>query len=160
MDTFSTAQKPRRALNRAYSQSGLAAFPRLHALVRKGYCAQLGVDVDTDSIRLEHPRGASADAPSLLLYPDGLIIGIDNVRPLNKGEGDPDSIYVDTEGDGALFESFLSDIPKPTMWQAINAMSLWEMKMVIVLGLICGVFCWAAVAGLTRLVAAAKSYFW
>ena len=76
-----------------------AAFIRLHALVQKGYRADLGVKDSPGLIRLGRPRGASIGAPSLLLPPDGIIIASDNLLPLNKGEGDPDCIYVDSEAD-------------------------------------------------------------
>jgi hypothetical protein len=84
---------------------------RLHALVRKGYRANLGATADTGLIRLEHPRGANGGAPGLLLCPDGRIIGTDNIRPLSNRDGDPDCIYVDSEGDYRLFQTFVNGIP-------------------------------------------------
>ena len=122
----------------SYPHKDEAAFVRLHALVRKGYRANLGVKDDTGFIRLDHPCGASAGAPSLILCSDGRIIGSDNVRPLNDGEGDPDCIYVDSEADFRLFQSFLNGIPAPTMLQALNAMTVWELKMQIIIAFICG----------------------
>lgn len=117
----------------SYPHKDEVAFVRLHALVRKGYQADLGAKDDTGLIRLEHPRGASAGAPSLLLCSDGRIIGTDNVQPLNDGEGDPDCIYVESEADWRLFQSFVNGLPEPTMLQALNAMSVWELKMQIIL---------------------------
>lgn len=70
-----------------YSLKEEAAFVRLHALVRKGYRADLGGKDDTGLISLEHPSGASAGAPTLLLCFDGRIIARDNIRPLNSGNG-------------------------------------------------------------------------
>jgi hypothetical protein len=112
------------------------AFIRLHALVGKGYRADLGAKNDTILIRLEHPRGASAGAPSLLLCSDGRIMATDNIRPLNTGEGDPDCIYVESEADRRLFQSFLATVPKPTTWQGLDAMTMWEVRMFVVLGVI------------------------
>ena len=115
-----------------YSLKEEAAFVRLHALVRKGYRADLGEKDDTGLISLEHPSGASAGAPTLLLCFDGRIIGRDNIRPLNSGNGDPDCIYNFDEADRRFFEDFLSNVPEPTMLQAFNSMTIWEMKMMIV----------------------------
>ncbi len=105
-----------------------AAFVRLHALVQKGYRAELGVKSDTRFIGLEHPRGVDGGAPSLTLCPDGLIMGIDNIHPLNRGEGDPNCVYASSAEDWLLFQSFLSELPEPTTWQAVNAMTISEAR--------------------------------
>jgi hypothetical protein len=115
-----------------------AAFVRLHALVRKGYRADLGVQSDTDFIRLEHPRGTVAGAPSLVLHPDGLIHGIDNTLPLNTGGGDPDCIYANDKADWEMFNSFVKGLPEPTVLQALSTMTIWEVKMLITIYLIVG----------------------
>jgi hypothetical protein len=116
-----------------------AAFIRLHALVQKGYRADLGVKDSPGLIRLEHPGGASIGAPSLLLRPDGIIIASDNLLPLNKGDGEPDWIYVDSEVDWLNFQKFLSGIPQPTVWQAVNAMTIWETRMVLITVTLCAI---------------------
>lgn len=119
-------------------QTEQVAFVRLHALVRKGYRADLGVQSDTDFIRLEHPRGTAAGAPGLVLHPDGLIHGIDNTLPLNTREGDPDCIYANHEADWEIFHSFVKGLPEPTMLQALSTMTIWDVKMVITIYLIVG----------------------
>jgi hypothetical protein len=120
----------------SYPRKEEAAFVRLHALVRKGYRADLGATVDPRIIRLKHPRGASAGAPSLLLCPDGRLIGTDNVRPLNDRHHDPDCIYVDSEVDDRLFQKFVNSIPAPTIFQTLISTTIWEAKMQIVIVLI------------------------
>jgi hypothetical protein len=62
---------------------------------------------DQGFIKLEHPRGASTGAPRLTLCPDGLIMGVDNDRPLHSGEGNQDCIYVDDEADWRHFQTFV-----------------------------------------------------
>lgn len=104
------------------------AFVRLHALIRKGYQADLGVQSETGFIRLEHPRGAAAGAPCLVLYSDGLIHGVDNTQALNSREGDPDCIYASDEADWQVFHCFLEKVPKPTTWQAFGVMHIWKFK--------------------------------
>jgi hypothetical protein len=115
-----------------------AAFVRLHALVAKGYHADLGMKSDIEFIRLEHPRGPDAGAPSLTLCSNGLIMGNDNIRPLSNGEGDPDSIDVYSEADWRDFQSFLNGIPEPTVWQALDAKPFWQIRSDLVFGLVSG----------------------
>jgi hypothetical protein len=122
-----------------YPHKDEAAFIRLHALVQKGYRADLGVRDSPGLIRLDHPCGAHIGAPSLLLCSDGKIIASDNLQPLNNGEGDPDRIYVDSEADWLLFQQFLNKVPQPTAWQALNAMTIWETRMFLVLATLYGV---------------------
>lgn len=124
--------------NHKFAQTEAASFVRLHALVRKGYRADLGVQSDTGFIRLEHPRGAAAGAPSLVLHSDGLIHGIDNVQALNSREGDPDCIYASDEADWELFQSFVKGVPEPTSLQALNSTMFWEVKTWITIYLILG----------------------
>jgi len=113
----------------ANPQNSDAAFVRLHAPVRKGYRADLGVKSDTGFVHLEHPRGASVGAPSLLLCSDGRVISSDNVRPLTEGRVDPDCIYVESESDVRKFQSFLHNVPAPTVFQSLNAMTIGDLKM-------------------------------
>ena len=115
----------------SYPHKEHAALIRLHALVRKGYRPDLGVKNDTNMIRLEHPRGASAGAPDLLLCSDGLLIASGNLQPLNTGVGNPDCIYVKDEADWRMFESFLASVPKPTTFQELDAMKIWEARMLV-----------------------------
>ncbi len=107
------------------------AFVRLHALVRRGYHADLGVQNDAGLIQLEHPRGARAGAPRLVLHPDGLIHGVDNTLALNNREGDPDCIYASDEADWQLFNSFVEGIPQPSFWQEFDAMTVCKVKAII-----------------------------
>ena len=100
----------------SYPNKQDVAFVRLHALVQRGYQPDLGTKGDTNLIRLEHPRGAAAGAPGLLLCSDGNLIGIDNKRPLNIGEGDPDCIYADSDSD---WQAFVSSVPALTAWEAL-----------------------------------------
>lgn len=123
-----------------------AAFVRLHALVARGYRAGLGVKSDTGFIDLEHPRGPGAGAPRLTLCSNGLVMGVDNIKPLSSGE-DSDCIDVSSEADWRDFQSFLNGIPKPTAWQALDAQPLWQIRSDLVVVLIGGVIS-GGVAGL------------
>lgn len=143
-----------RELKQPYPGKEDAALVRLHTLVRKGYRAELGAR-DENSVRLEHPRGTAAGAPILLLCSDGAIIGIDNTRPLNSGEGDPDCIYVES---GADFQAFVAGVPEPTLLQTIDHMAIWELRARLFVWLIVALFgalaavgvnlAWALVTGL------------
>jgi len=93
---------------------------------------------NTDFIRLEHPRGASAGAPDLTLSPDGTIWGIGNVSPLE--DRDQSVIYANDETDNRRFQAFVDGLPAPTFFQALNSMTVWEMRMQIVLLLILSAF--------------------
>ena len=114
-----------------------APFVRLHALVQKGYHANLGVTRDTNQIALEHPRGASAGAPDLILKPDGVIVGINNERPINSSAGSPGSIGVSSEADWQLFKSFVDSVPEPTLRQAFDKTTIWEVRMRVIIFFIC-----------------------
>lgn len=120
----------------SYPNKQDVAFVRLHALVQRGYRPDLGTKDDTNLIRLEHPRGPAAGAPSLLLCSDGDLMGIDNDRPLNTGEGDPDCIYADS---GSDWQAFVDSVPALTAWEVLK-FTARDIKEWLVLHFILGVF--------------------
>ena len=55
-------------------------FERLHALVRRGYVANIGTDADTDTVVLRH----LGKAPDLVLHGDGVVEGFEGRRPVTS----------------------------------------------------------------------------
>lgn len=97
------------------------AITRLHALVHKGYRPTLGSESPwSDVIHLEHRRGA----PKLFLYPDGMIVSLDECKPLHKAEKNSDRIFAYEEGGSEKFSAFLDIIPRLTWLDKISAITL------------------------------------
>jgi hypothetical protein len=96
---------------------------RLHQLAARGYVPALGLgrpSVVLDSIFLDHPR--RAEAPSLILYPDGLVVearphpGQMRFEPSQKNE----------------FIGFLKTVPRPNVFQSAMAMTVGQAAMAII----------------------------
>jgi hypothetical protein len=84
---------------------------RLHALVRKGYNAEIGTKTETDVIVLRH----LGKAPDLVLHPDGSIEGWDGRRPWHKKNIDaPTQLAPDKDGE-LRFMKFLDTVPKASL---------------------------------------------
>jgi hypothetical protein len=84
---------------------------RLHALVRKGYNADIGTKTKTDVIVLRH----LGKAPDLVLHPDGSIEGWDGRRPWHKKNIDaPTELAPDKDGE-LRFMKFLDTVPKASL---------------------------------------------
>jgi hypothetical protein len=84
---------------------------RLHALVRKGYSADIGTKADTDVVVLKH----LGKAPDLVLHPDGVIEGWDGRRPWHKKDIDA-PVGISPDRDGELrFMKFLDTVPKASL---------------------------------------------
>lgn len=89
-----------------------AAFERLHALVRKGYIAEIGKDTGTDVIVLRH----LGKAPDLVLRGNGVVEGLDGRRPWHKkGIEAPPSIAADGDAEQLRFMKFLDGVPRATL---------------------------------------------
>jgi len=80
------------------------SFIRLHALVRRGYRAQLGNTTTPEAIWLNHP----GKGPELILYPAGHV-----VAPGLRGS---QSLRIESD-DVAGFERFVREVQVPTLWQ-------------------------------------------
>ena len=125
-----------RGISMSYPDKQNVAFVRLHALVRRGYEADLGTKDDTNLFALNTLAGRP---PVHLVssYAQTVIsLGIDNERPLNTGEGDPDCIYADS---GSDWQAFVSSVPALTTWEALK-FTARKIKEWLVLHFILGVF--------------------
>jgi hypothetical protein len=86
---------------------------RLHALVRRGYTAQLGASANPDRVVLRH----LGLAPDLVLYSNGDIEGLDARRPRYKRDIDPPApIGGASDADHLRFMRFLDTVPATTFW--------------------------------------------
>lgn len=84
---------------------------RLHALVRKGYSADIGTKTQTDVVVLRH----LGKAPDLVLHPDGSIEGWDGRRPWHKKNIEaPTQLVPDRDGE-LRFMKFLDTVPKASL---------------------------------------------
>lgn len=83
------------------------AFERLHALARKGYVAEIGVEPPTGGIVLHHPRGG----PDLVLHPDGTLETPSGQALHRDPTEEPDRILALDELDQRKFERFLERLP-------------------------------------------------
>lgn len=84
---------------------------RLHALVRKGYSADIGTKTQTDVVVLRH----LGKAPDLVLHPDGSIEGWDGRRPWHKKNIEaPTQLAPDRDGE-LRFMKFLDTVPKASL---------------------------------------------
>ncbi|MEA3009925.1 MAG: hypothetical protein QOJ91_1617 [Sphingomonadales bacterium] len=81
---------------------------RLHALVRRGYKAELGAPGNADRVVLRH----LGLAPDLVLHAGGDIEGLDARRPRHKRDIDgPPRIGCATDADQLRFMRFLDTVP-------------------------------------------------
>ncbi|HEX8467610.1 MAG TPA: hypothetical protein VF620_07385 [Allosphingosinicella sp.] len=86
---------------------------RLHALVRRGYTAQLGTPGNPDRVVLRH----LGLAPDLVLHSSGDLEGLDARRPRYKRDIDPPApIGGGTDADHLRFMRFLDTVPPITFW--------------------------------------------
>jgi hypothetical protein len=86
---------------------------RLHALVRRGYTAQLGASGNPDRVVLRH----LGLAPDLVLHSNGDLEGLDARRPRYKRDIDPPApIGGVTDADHLRFMRFLDTVPPITFW--------------------------------------------
>jgi hypothetical protein len=86
---------------------------RLHALVRRGYTAELGAHGNPDRLVLRH----LGLAPDLVLHSNGDLEGLDARRPRYKRHIDPPAaIGGGTDSDHLRFMRFLDTVPKATFW--------------------------------------------
>ncbi|HEX9947910.1 MAG TPA: hypothetical protein VGA98_10255 [Allosphingosinicella sp.] len=86
---------------------------RLHALVRRGYKAELGAAGNPDRIVLRH----LGLAPDLVLHAGGEIVGLDARRPRYKRDIEPPApIGGSADSDHLRFMRFLDTVPPVTFW--------------------------------------------
>lgn len=86
---------------------------RLHALVRRGYKAELGTSGNPDRLVLRH----LGLAPDLVLHSNGDIEGLDARRPRFKRHIEPPApIGGSTDSDHLRFMRFLDTVPKAGFW--------------------------------------------
>ena len=84
-------------------------FERLHALVRKGYVAELGKGHPSGGIMLRH----LGKAHDLLLHPDGTIEALEGRVPLHKRSVKwPAPIPAADSGDQLEFMRYVETIPR------------------------------------------------
>ena len=86
-------------------------FERLHALVRKGYAADIGTETGTETVVLRH----AGKAPDLVLHGDGRIAGLDARRPLHKRNIEAPEIAAASDADDVKFMKFLETVPRPSL---------------------------------------------
>ena len=86
---------------------------RLHALVRRGYKAELGASGNPDQVVLRH----LGLAPDLVLHANGDLEGLDARRPRYKRNIDPPApIGGASDSDHLRFMRFLDRVPPITFW--------------------------------------------
>ncbi len=86
---------------------------RLHALVRRGYTAELGASGNPDRLVLRH----LGLAPDLVLHANGDLEGLDARRPRYKRNLDPPApIGGSTDSDHLRFMRFIDTVPPATFW--------------------------------------------
>lgn len=112
------------------------AVERLHALVRKGYKAEIGNDEETSVIVLRH----LGKAPDLVLRADGVVEPWEGRRPWHKRNlPDLPTIASDNETDQLKFMTFLDAVPRATLrdrtrpWR--NKYLYFPMVLVVIWGL-------------------------
>jgi hypothetical protein len=138
---------PRQEYGRPSAMAEPAPTPvleRLHALVRRGYTAELGSPGNADRVVLRH----LGLAPDLVLHSNGDLEGLDARRPRYKRHLEPPArIGGDTDADQLRFMRFLDTVPPTTFWHRNRP---WRKKYVylpIVLILV-----WCACIALTGLL--------
>ena len=86
---------------------------RMHALIRRGYTAELGTSGNPDRVVLRH----LGLAPDLVLHASGDLEGLDARRPRYKRDIDPPArIGGGTDADHLRFMRFLDTVPPVTFW--------------------------------------------
>ena len=122
-------------------------FERLHALVRKGYIADIGADAGTESIVLRH----LGKAPDLVLHGNGVIEELDARRPLHKRKLEAlPRIAADQDADHLRFMRFLDTVPQPSLRDRTRR---WRQKYIyfpVVLVIVWGL-CFAITATIANL---------
>jgi hypothetical protein len=89
------------------------ALERMHALVRRGYSAELGTPGNPDRVVLRH----LGLAPDLVLHANGDLEGLDARRPRYKRDIEPPArIGGGTDADHLRFMRFLDTVPPVTFW--------------------------------------------
>jgi hypothetical protein len=84
---------------------------RLHALVRKGYRAEIGAYTETDIIVLRH----AGRAPDLILHSNGQVEGWEGRRPRYKRDVEPPPVFAANKLSEQLrFMKFLDSVPRAT----------------------------------------------
>ena len=88
------------------------AFDRLHALVRKGYKAELGSDAAGGAIRLTH----LARTPDLILHGDGTVEEVADRIPRHKRRLPALApIPAERDADQVRFLQFVETVPRATL---------------------------------------------
>lgn len=93
-------------------RAGSPVLERLHALVRKGYKAEIGVGAETELVVLRHV----GRTPDLVLHSDGVVEPYPGRWPRHKRSIEPPQPF--RAGDVAeqlRFMRFLDSIPKPSL---------------------------------------------
>jgi hypothetical protein len=88
------------------------AFERLHALVRKGYKAEIGVESPGGTIALRH----LGKAPDLVLHADGRVEPLGGRIPRHKRSVTEITVAAGTDAHEVAFLKFLEGVPRPTRW--------------------------------------------
>jgi hypothetical protein len=86
---------------------------RMHALVRRGYAAEVGTPGNPDQVVLRH----LGLAPDLVLHANGDVEGLDARRPRYKRDIEPPALIGGaTDADHLRFMRFLDTVPPVTFW--------------------------------------------
>jgi len=88
------------------------AFERLHALVRRGYLAEIGDQSSGRSITLRH----LGKAPDLRLHPDGTVEPLGGRIPRHKRDvPEIAPLPAERDADQVAFMNFLETVSKPSL---------------------------------------------
>jgi hypothetical protein len=88
------------------------AFDRLHALVRKGYKPEIGVEAPGGTIALRH----LGKAPDLILHGNGRVEPLGGRIPRHKRKVVEVTVAAATDAHEVEFLKFLEGVPRPTRW--------------------------------------------
>jgi hypothetical protein len=88
------------------------AFDRLHALVRKGYKPEIGVESPNGTIALRH----LGKAPDLILHGDGRVEPLGGRIPRHKRKVVEITVAAETDAHQVEFLKFVEGVPRPTRW--------------------------------------------
>jgi hypothetical protein len=153
-DIEMTAEKPRAVAVRAELLGPVAAaeadpapapvLERLHALVRRGYTAEIGTPGNPDRLVLRH----LGLAPDLVLHADGVVEGRDARRPRFKRDIEPPArIGATADSDHLRFMRFLDTVPPATFWHRNRP---WRKKYLYLPAVL--IIVWLACVSLTALL--------